>query len=90
MLPLFFTAILIAAVLILIPGLRERIVEGFKNMTDDLIIEFLRRTSRFGADLTDEGRAEQSRWSEQRLRNLRGLALRAKTRHRGKQEQGSE
>jgi hypothetical protein len=42
------------------------------------MIEFLRGTSRFGVDLTDEGRAEQRRWGEQRMRNLRGLALRSK------------
>src|SRR5204863_2333874 len=82
MLPLLFILIVIAALLILIPGWRERSVEGFKNLTDVWIIDLLRGTSRFGADLTDEGRAEQRRWSEQRLRNLRGLALRARSRRR--------
>ena len=78
MLPLVFLLIVIAALLILLPGLRERVFEGLKNLTDIWIIDFLRGTSRFGVDLTDEGRAEQCRWSEQRMRNLRGLALRSK------------
>ena len=82
MLPLLLVIIIIVALLIVIPGWRERAVEGFKNLTDDWIIHFLRRTSRFGADLTDDGRAEQLRWTEQRMRNLQGLALRAKYRHR--------
>jgi hypothetical protein len=87
MLPLVFLLIIIVALLVLLPGLRERVVEGLKNLTDVGIIEFLRGTSRFGVDLTDEGRAEQRRWSEQRMRNLRGLALRSKqassSRHAG-------
>jgi hypothetical protein len=78
MLPLLFILIIVVALLVMIPGLRERATEGLKNLTDVWIIDLLRGTSRFGADLTDEGRAEQRRWSEQRLRNLRGLALRAK------------
>jgi hypothetical protein len=81
MLPLIFLLIIIVALLVLIPGLRERVVEGLKNLTDVWMIELLRGTSRFGGDLTEEGRAEQRRWSEQRMRNLRGLALRAKSRH---------
>jgi hypothetical protein len=78
MLPLVFLLIIIVALLVLIPGLRERVLEGLKHLTDVWIIELLRGTSRFGVDLTDEGRAEQRRWSEQRKRNLRGLALRSK------------
>lgn len=81
MLPLLFLLIIIAALLVLIPGLRERVVEGLKHLTDVWMIQFLRGTSRFGVDLTDEGRDEQRRWSEQRMRNLRGLALRAKSRY---------
>ena len=81
MLPFVFLLIIVVALLVLIPGLRERVVEGLKNLTDVWMIGFLRGTSRFGIDLTDEGRAEQRRWSEQRMRNLRGLALRAKTRY---------
>ena len=81
MLPLVFLLIIIAALLVLIPGLRERVVEGLKNLTDVWMIGFLRGTSRFGVDLTDEGRAEQRRWSAQRMRDLRGLALRAKRRY---------
>jgi hypothetical protein len=78
MLPLIFLFIIVAALLVLIPGLRQRVVEGLKNLSDVWMIDFLRGTSRFGVDLTEEGRAEQLRWSEQRMRNLRGLALRSK------------
>ena len=78
MLPLVFLLIIIVALLAFIPGLRKRAVEDLKNLTDVWIIEFLRGTSRFGVDLTDEGRAEQRRWSEQRMKNLRSLALRSK------------
>ena len=92
MLPLLFILVIVVALLILIPAWRERLVEGLKYLSDVWILDFLRGTSRFGADLTDEGRAEQLRWAEQRLRNLRGLALRAKSRHpsQSKQEQSSE
>ncbi len=69
-----------AALLVVLPAWRERFVEGLKNVSDDAIVNFLRATSRFGAELTDEGRAEQLRWREQRLRNLSGLSLRAKQR----------
>jgi predicted PurR-regulated permease PerM len=87
MLLLLFVLVVVVALLIVIPGWRERIVEGFKNLTDDWLIAFLRRTSRFAADLTDDGRAEQGRWREQRMRNLQGLALRARTRHRISEKQ---
>ncbi|HTM07689.1 MAG TPA: hypothetical protein VL754_04810 [Verrucomicrobiae bacterium] len=92
MLPLLFILIVIAALLILIPGLRERAIEAIKSISDAWLLGFLIRTSRFGSELTDEGRAEQVRWREQRMRNLRGLAVRAKSRHRSsaKQEQSSE
>ncbi|HEY6197500.1 MAG TPA: hypothetical protein VI231_02730 [Candidatus Binatia bacterium] len=67
----------VAALLIIVPAWRERFVEGLKSFSDTAIVNVLRTTSRFGAELTDEGRAEQARWREQRLRNLRGLSLRA-------------
>jgi len=78
----------VAALLIVVPAWRERFVEGLKNFSDIAIVNFLRATSRFGAELTDEGRAEQARWREQRLRNLRGLALRAG--ERGKRSPADE
>jgi len=81
---IFFLIILIliavAALLVIVPAWRERFVEALKNFSDTAIVNFLRATSRFGAELTDEGRAEQARWREQRMRNLRGLSLRARER----------
>ncbi|HKA32961.1 MAG TPA: hypothetical protein VKH64_07090 [Candidatus Binatia bacterium] len=70
----------VAALLVIVPAWRERFVEGLKNFSDAAIVNLLRATSRFGAELTDEGRAEQARWREQRMRNLRGLSLRARER----------
>ena len=70
----------LAALLIVVPAWRERFVEGLKTFSDTAIVNLLRATSRFGAELTDEGRGEQARWREQRMRNLRGLSLRAKER----------
>jgi len=51
-------------------------MEWLKDITDRLIIWFLRATSGFGKELTTDGRNEQAQWREQRLRNLRGLSLR--------------
>lgn len=81
---ILFLIILVAfiALLIVVPAWRERFVEGLKTFSDTAIVSFLRATSRFGAELTEEGRAEQVRWREQRLRNLRGLSLRARERAR--------
>ena len=50
----------------------------FKTLSDRLILWFLRLTSGFGKELTREGRVEQAMWREQRLRNLKGLALRSR------------
>lgn len=79
---ILFLIILVAvvALLILVPAWRERFIEGLKNFSDAAIVNLLRATSRFGVELTDEGRAEQARWREQRMRNLRGLSLRARER----------
>jgi hypothetical protein len=69
---------IVVGLLFLLPGTREWIVEGIKACSDFLVLTFLRSTSRFGVELTEDGQAEQKLWREQRLRNLRGLALRAK------------
>ena len=47
-----------------------------KDLSDKMVTWFLRKTSSFGKELTDAGRAEQLLWREQRLRNLKGLAMR--------------
>jgi|1185.fasta_scaffold127966_2 hypothetical protein len=87
MLAFLFLLVAVIALLVLIPSLRERVVEALKELSDLAILKFLRATSRFGTELTDDGRAEQLRWQEQRLRNLRGLSLRAKGRFRGRDQQ---
>lgn len=56
-------------------------MEWIKELSDKFVIWFLRKTSSFGKELTGEGRAEQHLWREQRLRNLRGLAMRYQQRH---------
>jgi hypothetical protein len=78
--------VLIVALIVVFPRSRAWLGEKIKTLSDSLIVNFLRGTSRFGSELTEEGRAEQKLWREQRLRNLRGLALRAKEAIRNKSE----
>ena len=52
-------------------------MEWIKELSDRMLLWLLRLTSRFEKELTADGRAEQMRWREQRLRNLEGLALRS-------------
>jgi hypothetical protein len=56
-------------------------MEWIKELSDKFVIWFLRKTSSFGKELTGAARAEQLLWREQRLRNLRGLAMRYQQRH---------
>lgn len=55
-------------------------MEWLKDLSDKLIIWFLRTSSGFGKELNADGRREQQLWREQRLRNLQGLAQRSKQR----------
>jgi hypothetical protein len=55
-------------------------MEWIKDFSDKLLIWFLRATSRFGKELTRDGHKEQGLWREQRLRNLKGLAIRSRER----------
>jgi hypothetical protein len=64
-------------------------MEWIKDLSDKLIIGFLRVTSRFGEELTRDGKAEQAQWREQRLRNLEGLAIRSRERFRDKEKSAS-
>jgi hypothetical protein len=59
-------------------------MEWLKDLSDRLIIWFLRVSSGFGKELTIDGKREQELWREQRLRNLHGLALRSQERFREK------
>ena len=70
--------ILGCAGLLFVPAARRRIVETLKSFSDALLLKLLRATSGFGRELTKDGAAEQQMHREQRLRNLRGLALREK------------
>jgi hypothetical protein len=54
--------------------------EWIKDLSDKMILWFLATTSGFGKELTDEGRFEQRRWHELRLRNLKGLTIRSRQR----------
>jgi hypothetical protein len=53
----------------------EWMLEPVKSLTDWCLVSLLRSTSWFGRELTDEGKAEQGAWREQRLRSIRGLGL---------------
>ena len=64
--------------LLFFPAFRRRLLEELKAFSDTLLLLFLRSTSEFGRELTKDGLDEQRLWREQRLRNLRGLALRSK------------
>jgi hypothetical protein len=63
-------------------------MEWIKAISDRLLLWFLRVTSRFGKELTFEGRMEQAMWRDQRLRNLEGLAIRSRQRVRDKTQSG--
>lgn len=66
---------------------REWLLEEIKAASDAAVVFFLRSTSRFGDELTRDGREEQRLWREQRLRNLRGLALSSRQRFTRKERQ---
>jgi hypothetical protein len=55
-------------------------MEWIKDLSDKLVIWLLKASSGFGKELTADGKREQELWREQRLRNLRGLALRSRQR----------
>jgi len=55
-------------------------MDWIKTLSDKLILWFLHASSGFGKELTREGRMEQAMWREQRLRNLKGLAIRSRQR----------
>jgi hypothetical protein len=59
-------------------------MEWLRVLSDKLILKFLHITSRFGKELTADGRREQDQWREQRLRNLKGLSIRWQQRRGGK------
>lgn len=50
-------------------------IEWVKDLTDRLLLAFLWRTSQFGSQLTKDGKLDQMKWRERRLRNLRPLRI---------------
>jgi hypothetical protein len=56
-------------------------MEWIKELSDRCLIWLLRVTSGYEKELTRQGRIEQAMWRSQRLRNLKGLALRSRQRH---------
>jgi len=64
-------------------------MEWIKDLSDKLLIWFLRVTSGFGTELTRDGQTEQRLWREQRLSNLEGLAIRSRERFSDKSATGS-
>ena len=61
-------------------------MEWLKDLSDRFILWFLQTSSGFEKELTREGRIEQEMWREQRLRDLKGLTLRAQQRSGRKEE----
>ncbi len=75
-----FLAVVVMVALLFVRRSREWLLEQVKVASDVAVLFLLRSTSQFGSELTEEGKAEQSLWREQRLRNLQGLTLRSKQR----------
>ena len=61
-------------------------MEWLKDLSDKLLIWFLRSTSGFGKELTADGRREQAQWRDQRVRNLQALAQRSRQRFGDKEK----
>jgi hypothetical protein len=64
-------------------------MEWLKDLSDKLVLWFLRSTSGFRKELTADGKREQELWRLQRRRNLQGLALRSRERSAGKDKAAS-
>jgi hypothetical protein len=77
---LIIILILVVLVVAFVRPLRYWLLEELKELSDRLLLLFLQATSSFGRELTKDGETEQQLWREQRLRNIRGLALRARQR----------
>ena len=59
------------------------LMEHAKAVSDVAVVSILRGTSSFGRELNNDGIAEQVMWREQRLRNLRALAVKSLKRDKG-------
>lgn len=66
---------LLSVIYALLPRkIRERLEEEAKEASDVVVSFLLRATSQFGSELSEDGRAEQRMWRDQRLRDLKELA----------------
>ena len=77
---LIIILILVVLIVAFVPPLRHWLLEELKELSDRLLLLFLQTTSSFGRELTKDGEVEQELWRAQRLRNIRGLAMRARQR----------
>lgn len=77
---IIFMAVVGLAALLSLRRSREWLLEEVKALSDTLLLRLLDWTSQFGSELTPDGKAEQRLWRGQRLRDLRGLALRSRQR----------
>lgn len=90
MLKFVFFLLFLLVVAFFIAPIRRWALEELKAFSDFLAVLFLRITSQFESELTEDGRAEQKLWREQQLRNLRGLALRSEQKRRGQSKEPGE
>ena len=77
---LFLLIVAAGAILVAFPAPREKTFEYLKAASDRVFLWILWKTSGFGRELTRDGHKEQRLWRGQRLRNLKGLAIRSKQR----------
>ena len=67
-------------VFLLLSPTRAWISEQARDVSDRAVSFMLRGGSEFGKELTRDGEMEQEMWRQQRLRNLKGLAIRSRQR----------
>lgn len=90
MLKFFFYLLGVIVVALLIPPVRRWALEELKAFSDTVTVLFLRLTSQFESELTQDGRVEQNLWRERQRRDLRGLALRSEQKRRGQVKEPAE
>jgi hypothetical protein len=71
---LFLLSALALTYALLPRDVRQRLEDQAKEVSDVAVSFLLRATSQFGSELSDEGRAEQGMWREQRMRDFKELA----------------
>ena len=89
MFALIILSLAVVVVLLSVKATRGAIIEEVKHLSDKLLLWFLRVSSQFEGELTQEGRTEQATWRDQRLRDLQGLAIRSRQRFEDKDKSAS-